>query len=152
MESRKNNFNDLKVNELLIKHFNELTAVSPYDRGHVLDINGLKDPNILFWSFWENNSYLIGCGAIKFIDKKNGEFKSIRVSNSFRGKGYGIKIIQDLIYKAKKLNLKKISLETGKDNFFSPARKLFLKYGFKICPPFAHYKEDDDACYMNLKI
>ena len=151
MYSKKNNFDHKKVNNLLINHFNELTAVSPTDRGHVLDIAGLKDSSIDFWSFWENED-LIGCGAIKFLDSKNGEFKSIRVSDSFRGKGYGIKIIKQLIQKAKELKLKKISLETGSDIFFAPARKIFDKCGFKKCPPFAHYKNDETACYMDLII
>ena len=61
-------------------------------------------------------------------------------------------MINYLINKAKKLNIKKISLETGTGNFFIPARKLFDKCGFRVCKPFAHYKEDPDACYMSLLI
>ena len=62
------------------------------------------------------------------------------------------KIINHLIDKAKKLNIKKLSLETGTGNFFESARKLFYKCGFKPCKPFAHYKKDPDACYMCLLI
>ena len=151
MKSIEGNFNKPEVNKLLISHFIELSSVSPVDRGHVLDIPGLKNPSIKFWSLWENDE-LIGCGALKFLDKEHGELKSIRVADRFRRKGNGIKLITHLIDEAKKLNIKKISLETGIGNFFGPARKLFHKCGFKPCEPFAHYKKDRDACYMSLLI
>ena len=151
MISIEDNFDNFEVNELLINHFIELSSVSPVDRGHVLDIPGLKNLRIKFWSLWENDE-LIGCGALKFLDKEHGELKSIRVADKFRRKGNGIKVINHLIDEAKKLNIKKISLETGTGNFFVPARKLFDKCGFKICEPFAHYKKDLDACYMCLLI
>ena len=151
MKSIKGNFENPKVNELLVKHFIELRSVSPEGTTHVLDIEGLKDPSIIFWSLWEQDQ-LKGCGALKFLNKDHGEFKSIRVADKFRKKGHGIKVINHLIDEAKKLNIKKISLETGAGDFFIPARKLFNKCGFKISKPFAHYKKDSDACYMTLLI
>jgi putative acetyltransferase len=151
MKSIEGNFEHLKVNDLLVKHFKELKSVSPEGRAHVLDISGLKDPSIKFWSIWEENT-LIGCGALKFLDENHGEFKSIRVIDDFRKKGYGFKIINHLIEEAKKLNVKKLSLETGSGDFFLPARKLFQKVGFEKCSPFAHYKEDTNSCYMSLDL
>ena len=147
LKSIEGNFDHPKVNELLKKHFIELRANSPKESVHVLDIPGLKDPSIKFWSLWKNDQ-LIGCGALKFLDKFHGEFKSIRVNDSFRGKGYGIKIIHHLIDEAKRLKISKISIETGAGDFFIPARKLFDNCGFKPCPPFAHYKEDVNSLYL----
>ena len=100
---------------------------------------------------WEED-YLVGSGALKFLDKEHGEFKSIRVSDKFRNKGNGSKVINHLINEAKKLNIKKLSLETGAGEFFQYARKLFTKSGFKICKPFFHYKNDVNSVYMNLLI
>ncbi len=151
MKSIEGNFEHLKVNDLLVKHFKELKSVSPEGSVHVLDISGLKDPSIKFWSIWEENT-LIGCGALKFLDENHGEFKSIRVIDDFRKKGYGFKIINHLIEEAKKLDVKKLSLETGSGDFFLPARKLFQKVGFEKCSPFAHYKEDTNSCYMSLDL
>ncbi len=151
MKSIEGNFSNSKVDELLKKHFIELRSVSPADSCHVLDIDGLKVSSIKFWSLWDNDK-LIGCGALKFLEKGHGELKSIRVAESFRNKGYGIKVIQHLILEAKKLNIKKISLETGAGKFFLPARKLFEKCGFKNCKPFDKYKENPDSCYMCLQI
>ena len=151
MKSILGNFEDKNVNDLLKKHFIELRSVSPEGSAHVLNIEGLKDNSIQFWSFWENDE-LLGCGALKFLDKHHGEFKSIRVSDKFRKKGMGEKIISHLIAEAKKLGIKKLSVETGAGEFFNPARKLFKKFGFKVCKPFAHYKNDPNSCYFNLDI
>ena len=151
MKSIEGNFDNSKVNDLLKKHFIELRSVSPAGSTHVLDIDGLKDPSIKFWSLWENNK-LIGCGALKFLEKNHGEFKSIRVADEFKKKGVGERIINHLIEEAKKLKISKLSIETGAGQFFLPARNLFSKFGFKKCPPFAHYKEDPNSCYYTLDL
>ena len=147
LKSIEGNFKNPEVNELLTKHFIELREASPEGSAHVLDIPGLKISSIKFWSLWENEK-LFGCGALKFLDKEHGEFKSIRIDDKFRNKGNGIKVIEHLIYEAKKLNIKKISIETGAGNFFEPARKLFKRCNFKPCKPFAHYKEDVNSIYL----
>ena len=66
----------------------------------------LKFQVLSFGALWDNDK-LIGCGALKFLEEGHGELKSIRVAESFRKKGYGIKVIQHLILEAKKLNIKK---------------------------------------------
>ena len=151
MKSIEGNFDNPEVDELLKNHFIELRSVSPAGSTHVLDIDGLKDPSIKFWSLWENEK-LMGCGALKFLNENHGEFKSIRVADKFRKNGMGEKIISHLIDQAKQIGIKKLSTETGAGEFFAPARKLFKKFGFKKCKPFAHYKEDPNSCYYNLKI
>ena len=151
LKSIEGNFENLEVNEMLIKHFVELRSVSPEGSAHVLDIEGLKHSTIKFWSLWENEQ-LMGSGALKFLDKEHGEFKSIRVNDKFRKKGNGIKVVNHLIYEAKKLHIKKLSLETGAGIFFDPARKLSKQCGFKVCEPFSHYKEDVNSVYMRLLI
>ena len=150
-KSIEGNFDHPEVNELLKKHFIELRAASPEGSAHVLDIHGLKVTSIKFWSLWENDK-LIGCGALKFLDKDHGEFKSIRVHNNYRNKGNGIKVIEHLIDEAKKLNIKRISIETGAGKFFEPARRLFQKCNFKPCEPFAHYKKDINSLYLTKLI
>ena len=151
LQSIEGNFNNPEVNKLLIKHFIELKSVSPEGSTHVLDIAGLKDPTIKFWSLWEKSD-LVGSGALKFLNKEHGEFKSIRVSDKFRSKGNGTKVINHLINEAKKLNIKRLSLETGAGDFFLNARKLFNKCGFMPCEPFSHYKNDVNSVYMTMLI
>ena len=147
IKSIEGNFDHSEVNELLSKHFVELREASPKGSAHVLDIPGLKVPSIKFWSLWENDQ-LLGCGALKFLEKGHGEFKSIRIHDNFRNKGYGINVINHLINEAKKLNIKRLSIETGAGDFFLPARKLFKKCEFEECQPFAHYKKDANSVYL----
>jgi len=151
IKSVEGNFDNPEVNELLTKHFIELRDASPEGSAHVLDIPGLKIPSIKFWSLWENEK-LFGCGALKFLEKGHGEFKSIRVHDNFRKKGNGIKVINHLIEEAKKLNIKRLSIETGAGDFFIPARKLFNKCNFLPCEPFAHYKLDINSIYLTKQI
>ena len=151
ISSIEGNFEDNEVHKLLAKHFIELRAASPKGSTHVLDIPGLKVNSIKFWSLWENRK-LVGCGALKILNIDHGEFKSIRVHDDFRKKGYGAKIIENLIDKARGLNIKRLSIETGAGQFFKPARKLFEKCQFKPCKPFAHYKDDKNSIYLTKLI
>ena len=151
LKSIEGNFDNSEVHDFLVKHFIELKSVSPEGSAHVLDIEGLKDPSIKFWSLWEEDN-LMGSGALKFLDKEHGEFKSIRVSDKFRNNGYGLKVINHLINEAIKLNIKRLSLETGAGEFFLIARKLFNKCGFKPCEAFSHYKKDINSIYMTMLI
>ena len=147
LKSIEGNFDHPEVNELLTKHFIELRAASPEGSAHVLDIPGLKVSSIKFWSLWQDDM-LMGCGALKFLDKEHGEFKSIRIHDDFRKQGNSINVINHLINEAKKLNINRLSIETGAGDFFIPARKLFKKCGFETCKPFAHYKEDVNSVYL----
>ena len=151
LKSIEGNFNNPEVHELLTKHFVELRAASPEGSAHVLDIPGLKDKSIKFWSLWQDEM-LMGCGALKFLEKDHGEFKSIRIHDNFRRMGNGVNVINHLINEAKKLDIKKLSIETGAGEFFKPARKLFNQCGFKKCDPFAHYKEDINSVYLTKSI
>ena len=151
LKSIEGNFDNPEVHELLTKHFIELKAASPEGSAHVLDILGLKVPSIKFWSLWQDKM-LMGCGALKFIEKNHGEFKSIRIHDNFRRMGNGINVINHLINEAKKLDIKKLSIETGAGEFFKPARKLFEQCGFETCGPFAHYNEDVNSVYLTKSI
>ena len=130
MKSIEGNFDNPEVNELLKKHFIELRSVSPEGSTHVLDIDGLKDPSIKFWSLWEDNK-LICCGALKFLEKNHCEFKSIRVVDEFRKNGIGERIINHLIEEAKKLKITKLSIETGAGEFFAPAENYLISLDLK---------------------
>ena len=151
LKSIEGNFDNPEVNDLLTNHFVELRAASPEGSAHVLDIPGLKVSSIKFWSLWKEKK-LIGCGALKFLDKEHGEVKSIRIHDNFRNQGQGINVINHLINEAKKLEIKRLSIETGAGNFFIPARKLFKKTGFTMCEPFAHYKKDVNSVYLTMLI
>ena len=118
LKSIEGNFDHPEVNELLTKHFIELRAASPQGSAHVLDTTRPKNTINKILEFRENEK-LLGCGALKFLNKEHGEFKSIRVHDNFRNKGNGIKVINHLIDEAKKLDIKRISIETGAGKFLN---------------------------------
>jgi putative acetyltransferase len=106
-------------------------------------------PDITFWSAWQGNE-LIGCGALKELDSSHAEIKSMRVSSEIRGRGIASQLLSHMLNEAKLKGYNTLSLETGSMSFFEPARKLYEKFGFKYCAPFADYNEDTNSVFMSL--
>ncbi|MBF4280419.1 GNAT family N-acetyltransferase, partial [Vibrio anguillarum] len=46
----------------------------------------------------------------------------------------------------------KVSLETGTQQFFQPARNLYEKFGFTYCEPFADYEVDPHSYFMTREL
>ena len=57
-------------------------------------------------------------------------------------------LLQHIIDEAKRQGYRRLSLETGSMPFFEPARKLYGKFGFEYCEPFADYKKDPNSVFM----
>jgi putative acetyltransferase len=140
-----------EIFSLLQEHLEDMKATSPPESKHALDLDGLKDPSVKFWTIWDGN-VLAGCGAFKKLDESNAEIKSMRTSNSFKNKGVASKLLIHIIEQAKSIGLKKLSLETGSMDYFVPAHGLYLKHGFIFCGPFSDYKEDPNSKFMSLDL
>ncbi len=147
MQIRIDDLTSPEIAELLNEHLQDMYAASPPESVHALDLGKLRKPEITFWSVWDNNE-LVGCGAIKELDSTHAEIKSMRSSNRFRGKGVGKKMLEHILAVASQRNYQRLSLETGSQDFFIPARKLYERYGFEICGPFSDYKEDIYSVFM----
>ena len=135
----------------LQQHIRDMQAVSPPESKHALDLNGLRQPDIQFWSVWQHEK-LVGCCALKTLSKTHGEIKSMRVARQARGMGVGKIMLQHLINIAKNNGMSRLSLETGTMDFFAPARHLYKETGFVPCPPFAQYKRDPNSCFFTLAL
>jgi len=122
-------------------------VVSPLESVHALDLNKLRKPEITFWTVWDGNQ-LAGCAAIKELNADHAEIKSMRTSNTHRGKGVAIKIMEHILTVAAERNYQRLSLETGTQDFFVPARKLYERFGFENCGPFSDYREDPYSAFM----
>jgi len=136
------------IANLLQEHLDDMRAVSPPESKHALDLEGLKQADITFWSLYENDK-LVGCGALKELNKEHGEIKSMRVRSTHQGKGFASYLLEHIIKIATDRNYKRLSLETGSMDFFKPARRLYLKYGFIECEPFGEYVEDFNSVFMS---
>ena len=147
MDIRIDDLSGTEIIELLREHLRCMERVSPPESRHALDIAGLKRPEITFWSIW-NGTDLAGCGALKEIDKKHGEIKSMRTTLAYQRKGVASQMLQYLIAEATRRGYCRLSLETGSMDYFEPARKLYTKFGFTSCGPFAAYIEDPNSVFM----
>ncbi|ASF16714.1 GNAT family N-acetyltransferase [Shewanella xiamenensis] len=145
---------DLKGPEiaaLLTEHLEDMRATSPPESVHALDLDGLRQPNIRFWTLWDGRN-LAGCGALKWLDAEHAEIKSMRTAATYKQQGIASKVLQHLINDAKAAGVQRLSLETGSMAFFLPARSLYAKFGFELCGPFADYTLDPNSLFMTQKL
>ena len=136
-----------EVAELLREHLQTMALHSPPESIHALDLEGLRKPEITFWSVWEG-AELIGCGALKELDAQHAELKSMRTASLHLRKGVATRLLQYILDEAKRRCYRRISLETGSAAAFEPARKLYANFGFTYCAPFADYVEDPYSVFM----
>lgn len=138
-----------KVAELLQEHLDDMYATSPAESVHALDLEKLRQPNISFWTVWQQQE-LLGCGALKTLSAQHAEIKSMRTARQHLRKGVATKMLEHIISQAKTRQLQRLSLETGSQTFFLPAIALYKSYGFEFCEPFANYKTDPNSKFMTL--
>ena len=151
MDIRIDNLDGADIAEFLQQHINDMRSISPPESKHALDLDGLRAPEITFWSLYDGEQ-LVGCAALKELGVGLGELKSMRVSASVRGQGLGSKLVSHIVQEAKSRQYSLLSLETGSMPFFEPARALYLKHGFSYCGPFGSYKEDSYSVFMELRL
>jgi len=139
------------VHALLKEHLQSMYTLSPPESVHALDLAKLRKPEITFWSAWEG-SLLIGCGALKELDRKHGEVKSMRTPGAHRRIGAGRAILAYIIEVAKSRSYERLSLETGSNEAFKPAQTLYESFGFTYCGPFCEYAADPNSVFMTLRL
>jgi putative acetyltransferase len=137
------------IHALLNEHLENMYELSPPESVHALNLQKLLVPEITFWTAWEND-LLLGCGALKELDRKHGEIKSMRTPLAHRRKGAGRAILAHIIEVAKERAYERLSLETGTADAFKPAQKLYRSFGFSFCGPFGDYREDPNSVFMTL--
>ena len=137
----------IAIAALLEEHLQDMRAWSPPGSVHALDLNALRQPHITFWTLWEGTD-LLGCGALKGIDTRHGEIKSMRTAAAHRGQGVGSAMLTHILTQARARDYTRLSLETGSQSTFSPARALYSRFGFEVCEPFAGYAPDPNSCFM----
>lgn len=144
------------VHQLLSEHLADMFATSPAESVHALDQSALSGPSITFWTAREDGG-LLGCGALKLLDSapglgRHGEIKSMRTTASARGRGVATLMLRHILDDARTRKLERVLLETGSEEYFAPARRLYFRHGFTECPPFADYVLDPNSVFMELRL
>ena len=144
------------VHRLLSEHLADMFATSPAESVHALDHSALSAPSVTFWTAREDGA-LLGCGALKLLDAApgaagQGEIKSMRTTTTARGRGVATLVLRHLLDDARSRNLERVYLETGTEDYFAPARRLYARHGFTECAPFADYVLDPHSVFMKLRL
>jgi putative acetyltransferase len=128
-----------------------MRATSPPESVHALDLDGLRGPDVTFWSVWVKGE-IAGCGALKRLDSDHGELKSMRVADAFLRRGIGRALLEHLLSEARARGFKRVWLETGSTEPFIPALRLYVSAGFVRCGPFNGYLDDPFSVFMTRAI
>ena len=147
MQIRVDDLAGPEICALLAEHLRSMHQLSPPESVHALDLTGLRQPDITFWTVWSEGE-LLGCGALKELNSTHGEIKSMRTTSSHRRKGVGRAMLQNIIAEARRRSYTRLSLETGSMPAFEPARRLYESFGFTYCSPFADYAEDPNSVFL----
>jgi putative acetyltransferase len=151
MEIKKDDLTGSEVAALIGEHLHSMTLHSPPESTHALNLEGLKKPEITFWSAWERDE-LVGCGALKELNAQHGEIKSMRTSSLHLRKGVAKRLLAHIIEEAKRRGYQRLSLETGSMEAFEPAQRLYASFGFQYCEPFSDYIEDPNSVFMTKEL
>ena len=140
-----------KVALLLSEHLEGMACHSPPESIHALDLDGLRAADITFWTVWDGDS-LLGCGALKELDPRHGEIKSMRTARRHLRRGVAGYMLQHLIDVSRARCYARLSLETGSGPAFAAADSLYRKFGFEDCGPFGSYRKDSFSRFMTLEL
>lgn len=140
-----------EIHALLNEHLRNMYELSPPESVHALDLEKLRQPGITFWSAWEG-PVLLGCGALKELERDHGEVKSMRTPAALRRRGAGRALLAHIIEVARARSYQRLSLETGSQDAFVPAQRLYEAFGFVRCGPFGDYREDPNSVFMTLRL
>ncbi|MFE3180978.1 GNAT family N-acetyltransferase [Streptomyces violascens] len=140
-----------EIARFLDQHIQQMQSITPPESKHALDLDALRKPEITFWSVKDGDT-LVGCGAIKRLDTGHAELKSMRTAPIRKRSGVASLLMEHIITEATRMGFSRLSLETGTAEFFLPARKLYEKFGFTRCEPFADYEPDPNSTFMTKKL
>jgi putative acetyltransferase len=140
-----------EIRALLEEHLQSMYELSPPESVHALDLDRLRQPDISFWSAWDG-PVLIGCGALKALDDRHGEIKSMRTPRALRRRGAGRALLAHIVAEGRARGYTRLSLETGAVPGFEAAQRLYESVGFEVCGPFGDYAEDPHSLFMTLRL
>ena len=151
MNIRTDNATHAAVLALLDEHLREMYAASPPESVHALDLSELRASDVTFWTAWDGEE-LLGCGALKTLDAKHGEIKTMRTARKHLRKGVAAAILEHITNVARERGYERLSLETGSGGPFDAALRFYEKHGFEYCEPFADYVPDPFSRFMTRSL
>lgn len=136
-----------EIARFLAEHTAQLRSITPPESTHTLDLDDLRTGGATVWSVREDGA-LVACGALKPLDAVHAELKSMRTANSHLRRGIASRLVAHILDHARARGFTRVSLETGSEKFFAPARALYARHGFVECELFGSYRPDPLSTFM----
>jgi putative acetyltransferase len=147
MDIRRDDLTGPEIAALLTEHLRSMHQHSPPGSVHALDLDRLRKPEITFWTAWDG-SELLGCGALKQLDAREAEVKSMRTATAHLRQGVARAMLDHIVAESRRRGYERLFLETGSSAPFEPARRMYEGAGFTYCGPFADYRLDAFSVFM----
>ena len=130
-------------------HHAEMEGTAPPESQHALAFDRLLEPGIRLFAGYDDGRP-VATGALAEVDEGHEELKSMRTAPTARGRGVGRAMLAFLVEDAAGRGIRRLSLETGVDPFFAPARALYAGAGFVECEAFGRYLPDPHSVFLTL--
>lgn len=140
------------VAALLREHLDDMYATSPPESVHALSDEGLRHPDVTFFTARTDDGALLGCGAIRQLGDGAAELKTMRTVAAARGRGVGSAMLAHVLGVARDRGCTSVHLETGSMDYFAAARRLYARHGFIETGPFGDYASDALSTFMVLRL
>ena len=141
----------IEIQELLRLHADGMSASSPEGACHFLTLDALRDPTVTVWSAWDE-TFIAGCGALRELDQRHGEIKSMRTAPGHLGRGVGRAMLEHIVDAARVRFYERLSLETGSGPSFAAAIHLYETSGFERCAAFGGYADSEFSRFFTRRI
>jgi putative acetyltransferase len=151
MDIRLDDLRGPEIAALIDAHLEHCRKWSPLESVHARDLDALRAKDMTFWSVWDRGN-LVGCGALRELDRSHGEIKSMHTAAQHRGKGAAAALVAHITREARSRGYRRLSLETGSHDAFAPARALYSRFGFVPTGPFGDYIPDPHSVFMKLDL
>jgi putative acetyltransferase len=137
---------------LLEAHLAVTKDTAPPESCHALDVDELRAPHITFLAARDDDGLLLGMGALADLGEGQGEIKSMHTASAARGRGVAAAMLTRIVEIARESGYTRVSLETGNQDFFAPAHRLYERHGLAECGPFDTYVADPNSRFYTLDL
>ena len=134
--------------QVLQAHWLFCTSSTPIEHVYALHASKLFSPDITVFGA-RIDGELVGVGAMRQLDAHHAELKSMHTLAEFRGSGVGKAMVSQIEDFARSSGIERMSLETGTNEAFKPARELYKSLGYNSCDAFGDYVLSEDNMCMS---
>lgn len=147
----KDDLSGAAIQALLAFHQLEALKSTPPGTSYALQLSGLMAPDITVWTAWRGKA-LAGCVALKEMNARQGELKSMRTAPEFVRQGVASALLDHVVEIARARGYQSLCLETGTNDAYAGAVALYLKHGFASGPIYGDYPQSPHNQYFHLAL